>query len=214
MIKPAFTACVILVLALMAHANDRLPYETRILRYFEDVVSEVEDHGLSGPIGEEAAKFALLRRIHEDGLDRPTDVSMNGMVPGSPNKEVIEQLYMPECELGRVTANDGQGCYVIRGPRANVFGAAAIALWYDAIVNSDRFKVCDERERIIWNTSRHHSHMIAIGKKAAIHKNYFRAFREERIRILEKVNRAYGPQGRIINQLRKKLEPFFVLAVM
>lgn len=211
---PAIIACVVLLLALAAHASDRVPYEIRIMKYFESIVEEVQDHGLSGPIAKEAAQFALLRRIHEDGLDRATDVSMNGMIPASPNREVIEQVYMPECELGRVTANDGQGCYVIEGPRANIYGATAIALWYDAIINSDRFKICNEREREIWNMSRHHSHMIAIGRTAAIHENYMRVFKEDRLEILEKVNRAYGPAGRNINQLRKKLEPFFIIAVM
>ena len=210
--KPSIIACVILLLATMAHA-DNLSYETRILRFFDSVVGEVEDHGLSGPLAFEASQFALLRRIHEDGLARATDVSMNGMVPSSPNKEVIEQVDIDECELSRTTANDGQGCYVISGPRANIFGAAAIALWYDAIINSDRFKICNEREREIWNTSRHHSHMIAIGRTQPIHRNYFHAFKKERMEILKKVNRAYGPQGSHINSLQKKLEPFFLIAV-
>jgi hypothetical protein len=213
--KPAIIACAItMLLSVVVHAHKQIPCETRILKYFRSVVDETKDHGLSGPIAFEAAQFALLRRIHEDGLSRDTAVSMNGMVPGSPNKEVITRLDLDGCELSHTTANDGQGCYVINGPRANIFGAVAIALWYDEIINSDRFHICNKREKEIWNTSKHHSHMIAIGKKAPIHRNYMRAFRKERIQILEKVNRAYGPQGKHINALRKKLEPFFSLAVM
>jgi hypothetical protein len=190
-----------------------IPIDIRISAFYPSIVKEVQDHGLSGPIALEVAPYAQLRRIHEDGLDRPTDISYNGMVPGSPNKEVIQKLCMPDHTVGRVSSNDGQGCYSIKGPRANVMGAVAIALWYDAIVNSDRFRICNAEERKIWNESRHCSHMIAIGNKHPKYLLKFRMLKMKRDRILQKVNSAYGPQGRHINQMRAKLHRLFDLSL-
>lgn len=202
---------VILTIILVAWASvalgQQLSIEQRIINFFPGIVQEVQDHGLSGPIAREAAKYAHLRCIHEDGLDRPTNISYNGMVPGSPNKEVIEKLYMPDHKLGRVTANDGQGCYVIKGPKAHVMGSVAIALWYDAIINSDRLRVCSAEEKRIWNLSRYYSHMIALGHRNYKHK--FQKLKEPRDQILQKVNRAYGPKGHSINALKAKLEKLF-----
>jgi hypothetical protein len=181
----------------------------RIFFFHGDIIREIQNHGLSGPIAYEVAPYAQLRCIHEDGLDRPTDISYNGMVPGSPNKEVIKQLYMPGHTVGTVTANDGQGCYVIKGPKAHVMASVAIALWYDAIINSDKFRICTAEERRIWNESRHYSHMMATGKMSGLHKVKFKRLREKREKIIQKVNRAYGPQGNHINSLRDKLKGFF-----
>lgn len=185
----------------------------RIFSFHGDIVREIQNHGLSGPIAYEVAPYAQLRCIHEDGLDRPTNISMNGMVPGSPNKEVIKQLYMPGHTVGSVRANDGQGCYVIKGPKAHVMASVAIALWYDAIINSDKFRVCTAEERRIWNESRHYSHMMALGKMSGIHRVKFKKLKEERERIIQKVNRAYGPQGHHINKLRKEFKKFFDIPI-
>lgn len=193
-------------------ASAYISYEERILVFYDDVVKQTQDHGLSGPIAAEVAQFALLRRIHEDGLTRSIYVSMNGMVPGQPNKSVVKQLDLGECELDVITAKDGQGCYVIRGRHANVLGAVAIALWYDKIINSTRFRICNKEERKIWNDSRHYSHMIAIGRKHPKYKIRFRRLKPERLRILKKVNRAYGPRGKAINQKREKLKSLFSFA--
>lgn len=204
-----YTILMVLLLPTAVAAN-QLGYEERVLVFYDDVVRQIQDHGLSGPIAAELAQFALLRRIHEDGLNRDTNVSMNGMAPGGLNKEVIDQLDLGTCELDAVTAKDGQGCYVIRGRHANILGAVAIALWYDAIINNDRVNICNDEEQSAWNESRHCSHMIAIGRNRPRYRLRFRSLRKKRLDILRKVNRAYGPQGPAIAQKGEKLKSLFV----
>lgn len=205
--KPHLLACV-LVLITAAHAG-AMSYESRILAFFPEIVGEIQDHGLAGPIAFEVAQFAMLRRLIEDGLDRPNNISMNGMIPGSPNREALHWVWMPKCNVRTTIANDGQGCYVIEGPRANIKSAVAIAIWYDLIVNSKKFRICSAQERELWNKSKYHSHRIAIGDKDV--NNYISFFitRHERQDIIRKVNRAYGPKGRYISKLREKLQPYF-----
>jgi hypothetical protein len=197
----------ILVLALWPCVTlaDKLTLQEKVDFFYPNIVKQVQNHGLSGPIAHEAAQYAQLRCIHEDGPDRPHDISYNGMVPGSPNKEVMEKLYMPDCKLGRVSSYDGQGSYSITGPRAHIMASTAIALWYDSMINSDRYRICSQEERRLWNESRWCSHMIAINHHDILYRIKFDELKEKRDRVLQKVNSAYGPQGPAITQQRRKL---------
>ena len=104
-----------------------MTYVDHIESYYKPLVQKIQEYGLKGPIALELAQFALLRQVHEDGINRPADRSLNGMVPGGVNKRVMERLDWACHKLSRVTAKDGQGCYCIRGPGANLQGAVAIA---------------------------------------------------------------------------------------
>ena len=183
----------------------QLTTEEKVQFFYPNIVKQVQNHGLSGPIAHEVAKYAQLRCIHEDGPQRNHNVSYNGMVPGSPNREVVTRLYMPDCKLGRVSSNDGQGCYSISGPRAHIMASTAIALWYDMIINSTRYRVCNDEERRIWRESRHCSHMIAIDHPEVLYQVKFDELRERREKIIRKVNSAYGPEGAGIARLKERL---------
>jgi hypothetical protein len=200
---------ILVILTCSSIATGSQIIKDKITTFYPTIVKEVQEHGLQGPIAVEASQYAQLRCMHEDGLDRPPDVCMNGMVPGSPNKEVVQKLYMPDCTLGQVTAKDGQGCYVIKGPRAHIMGSVAIALWYDAIINSDRFNICNEKERQIWNESKKCSYMMWAGTLHPKYRFRFHRLKKQRDKILQRVNSAYGPQGASINQNKKKMEPLF-----
>jgi hypothetical protein len=177
--------------------------------FHPSIVKEIQDHGLPGPLAREVASFAQLRCIHEDGIDRPHTISYNGMVPGSPNKEVRTRLVMPDCTLGKASSNDGQGCYVIKGPRAHVFGSVAVGLWFDMIINSERFRICSNDERKVWAESRQLSHMLALDQGEQSHAERFEELKGHRDRILKRANAAYGPQGNAINQTKEKLRGLF-----
>jgi hypothetical protein len=181
----------------------QLTTEEKVAMFYPNIVRQVQNHGLSGPIAHEVSKYAQLRCIHEDGPDRKHDVSYNGMVPGSPNKEVMALLYMPDCKLSKVSSNDGQGCYSITGPRAHVMASTAIALWYDMIINSTR--ICSDEEKMIWKESRWVSHRIAVDDPEPLYTIRFSELYMQRQKILRKINAAYGPQGEAIHQQKEKL---------
>jgi hypothetical protein len=170
--------------------------EDKILIFHNEIVKEIQDHGLSGPIANEIAPYAQLRVIHEDGEQRSPDESMNGMVPGSPNKEVMKKLYMPDCTLGTVRANDGQGCYVIRGPRAHVMSSVAVGLWYDEMIN----RMASKEDMDLWNESKNCSHMLALGHLDRFYHRRFEVLKEHREHLIRKFDSMYGPQrkGEII----------------
>jgi hypothetical protein len=174
--------------------------QDKIFVFHPAIVAQIQDHGLSGPIAKEVAPYAQLRCIHEDGEKRNHNESCNGMVPGSPNKEVMEKLCMPGCTLGKVTANDGQGCYVIKGPKAHVMSSVAIGLWFDAMIQ----KLGSREEKDLWNEAKHCSHMIAISHPDPIHERRFEVLREYVEHLVKKYNSMYGPQGKAIEQNKRR----------
>lgn len=189
-------------------AEFRLSHEERIERFYVEVVAEVKKHGIPFPLAREVAQYGILRCAHEDGLDRKPDLSINGMIPGEPNKSIIGRLQMPDHTLGRARDSDGQGTYVIRGPRAFVMGSAAVALWFDKIICEH--KIFDGK-RAVWIDS----HILATSIDADLpgdHRQQFDELAEKRDKLLARANTAYGPLGCHINKLKEKLTPNFLQA--
>ena len=188
-----------------------MTYVDHIEKYYKPLVKRIQEYGLKGPIAMELAQFALLRQVHEDGLTRPADKCLNGMVPGGINKRVMERLDWTSYELSKVTARDGQGCYCITGPDANIQGAVAIALWYDEMIDS--WPSVKEHERELWDRSKVNSYLLTT---AFIDTEYVMTFLGDetgRLQLLRKTNNWYGPGGRHIDQLRVKLRPIFIRAL-
>lgn len=198
-------------LCLMSSNAMSMTYVDHIERYYKPLVQKIQEYGLKGPISMELAQFALLRQIHEDGLDRSPEKCLNGMVPGGINKRVMERLHWTDNELSKVTANDGQGCYRITGPEANIQGALAIALWYDEIIDSGQ--AIKEHERELWERSKVNSYLQTT---AFIDTEYVMTFLGDelgRLELLRKANNWYGPSGRHIDQMRVNLRPVFIRAL-
>jgi len=195
------------LLPIITLAENNLTHESIIELYYEDTIREIQNHGFKGPIAAELAQFAMLRRIYEDGTNRPSSVSMNGMVPGQPNKDIIERLYMPECEVDVVRARDGQGCYRIQCSKANIMGSVAIALWYDKLIYE--LSCFSEKDKEIWDRSVRYSGLIETPFGTSEHQVEFNLLKQKRIKLLERINSKYGPNGRGIAAQREKFKYIF-----
>lgn len=200
-----------MLLCLITSNSMGMTFADHIERYYPPLVQKVQEYGLEGPIAMEVAQFALLRQILEDGMDRSADRSFNGMVPGGLNQRVMEKLDWSRLKLSKVTANDGQYCYSITGPGANLQGALAIALWYDEIINDQ--PIIKDRERELWERSKTCSYLQTTAFIDTRHVMTFLGDEPGRLRLLKRVNELYGPQGHYINQLREQLRPAFIRAL-
>lgn len=189
--------------------------EEHVLTNYGLVLEKLSGVGFEGPFAEEVGRMALMRQVIEDGPGRPHTKSMVGMVPGGLNREVMHDLGFKLGEvrfdglkLSSLTANDGQGCYALYGPRANVVSAAAIALLWDKYVNKlGCFKGSEIRA---WNQSRVISRAIARGDAPPQAKVRFRnRLSTPRKQILKKANRIYGGSPETVMRLVDKMEPIF-----
>lgn len=188
---------VILVFTAAGYAHARTIEENILVRY-PLVLERLQEEGFYGPFGEEVARFAVLRQIIEDGPSREHSVSMVGMSPGGMNKEVMNHLgLIPGNEnnkglvLKTVGTNDGQRCYAIYGPRADVTSTVAIALLWDKYVNEmPNFK---PEEKHAWNQSKAIAEKLAKGEAGDVAgRAVLTSLAGETKKALAKANRMYG----------------------
>lgn len=144
--------------------------EEHILVHYDHVVDRLNQQGYKGPFAREIAKFALIRQIVEDGPTRSNSKSIVGMSVGGANTEALEELGLTMgsvnsdgIRLKKCTDAIGQSMYVIHGPRANIWSAAALGILWDKYINQvykHRFTV-EEIEG--WNVCKDLSEKIARG---------------------------------------------------
>ncbi len=209
---------VILVFATAGYTHARTIEENILVRY-PLVLERLQEEGFHGPFGQEVARFAVLRQIIEDGPTREHSVSMVGMSPGGMNKEVMNHLgLIPGSKnndglvLKTVDTNDGQRCYAIYGPRADVASTVAIALLWDKYVNEmPNFKL---EERLAWNQSKAISEEIAKGETSdAAGRAVLASMADETRKVLAKANRMYGSLAAgEIQRMVSDMGPLFELA--
>jgi hypothetical protein len=213
--KKLLLALVVCVIATQVEARTM---EEQILAYYDRVLTELKKQGFEGPFGEEVAKMALIRQIHEDGPQREHSKSIVGMIPGGVNKEVVGSLVLrlgkPNSEgllLKRLKAKDGQSTYGIYGTRANVVSVVAIALVWEKYVN--KFSCFKPEEVWAWNISKLISRNIARGTASPKAKVMFRTrLVEPRKRALKKANRIFGVRAaKHIERQVKRMAPLFNL---
>jgi len=188
---------VILVFVTAGYTHARTIEENILVRY-PLVLERLQEEGFHGPFCEEIARFAVLRQIIEDGPTREHSVSIVGMSTGGMNKEVMNHLGLIQGNknndglvLKTVDTNDGQRCYAIYGPRADVTSTVAIALLWDKYVNElPSFK---DQERSAWNQSKKISETLAKGETSDETKHEFAScLASETRKVLAKANRMYG----------------------
>ncbi len=209
---------VILVLTTAGYADARTIEENILVRY-PLVLERLQQEGFHGPFCEEVAKFAMLRQIIEDGATREHSISIVGMSTGGMNKEVMNRLGLIQGNknndglvLKTVDTNDGQRCYAIYGPRADVTSTVAIALLWDKFVNElPSFK---DQERLAWNRSKRISEKLAKGEASDEAKHQFASsLASETRKVLAKANRMYGSLAADqIQRMVSDMEPLFELA--
>ena len=188
---------VILVFTAAGYAHARTIEENILIRY-PLVLERLQEEGFHGPFGEEVAKFAVLRQIIEDGPSREHSVSIVGMCPGGMNKEVMNYLGLipgnknnDGLVLKTVDSNDGQRCYAIYGPRADVTSTVAIALLWNKYVNElPNFK---PEEKLAWNQSKAISETMAKGETEDVAgRAVLSCMAGETRKVIAKANRMYG----------------------
>lgn len=173
------------------------------------LLSLVSDQGFETPFAHEVIPYAIARQQLEDGPSKPPTVSAVGMYPGGTNKEVMEQLCLEwhGHKVSTVTDSEGQGCYMINGPRAQDWGVVCVLLVWDKYINSGKFSF-PEHLKHAWNESKRISWMFKHVKTLPLSDlfgNYER-LRIDRIKAIEKVNNMYGPGGEDLNRKLKQKE--------
>ncbi|MBM4325978.1 MAG: hypothetical protein FJ118_02345 [Deltaproteobacteria bacterium] len=208
---------VILVLAACWQAEART-VEEHILARYAMVLDKLRTRGFDGPFGEQVARFAMMRQLVEDGLNRGHSVSIVGMVPGGMNKEIMSHLGLAlgqtnhnDLTLKTVGAHDGQRSYAIYGPRADVASTVAIALLWDKYVHE---LPCFKKDEIrAWNQSKVISQKLAKREATEDAALIFRTgVAEDGKKVLEKANRLYSPTAAgHIQRMVRDMEPIFEL---
>jgi hypothetical protein len=209
---------VILVFVTAGYTEARTIEENILVRY-PLVLERLQEQGFHGPFGEQVARFATLRQIIEDGPTREHSVSIVGMSLGGINKEVMNYLGLipgnrnnDGLVLKTVDTNDGQRCYAIYGPRADVTSTVAIALLWDKYVNEmPNFKT---EERHAWNQSKAISEKLAKGETEDVAgRAVLSCMAAETRKVIAKANRMYGSLAAgEIQRMVSDMGPLFDLA--
>jgi hypothetical protein len=192
--------------------------EEHVLVQYKLVCDQLQERGFQGPFAREVAKFALIRQVIEDGQTREHSVSIVGMSPGGTNAEVLDELGLAMgksnhdgLSLQKLTSNEGETFYCIKGPRANVCSATAITLLWDKYVNGALKAAFNPSEVSVWNESKTISRKIADNSAT---ENEIAAYEGElaapRRKIIEKANRIYSPTAaQAITKIVRDMEPLF-----
>ncbi len=193
--KVCLHLCCLLIITTHSYAAG---IEDHILTGYGLLVDKLETNGIKRPFAEDVAKFALIRQIVEDGADRSHCRSIVGMSLCEPHSAVLQSLGL---KLGKVGAEDirlgtvrtaDSAYYELKGPRANLCSAAAIALLWDKYVNELHVRRFNEDEREAWNVSKEISDRISHSQAALGDFHFYRELKPLRTKVLSKVNSIYS----------------------
>lgn len=185
-------------------------FEDHILTSFPACIRAVERCGIPGPLAEEVTRWAIVRQLHENGLNRPQNYSIPGVSCGGWNKEQLEtclERIPNEVELSTVRDSDGVSMYVLKGTGANIVSTATIALLFDYYVTN--LSWFSDRERAVWSESQRCSYLISQGFGTWEHVAIFEALEPEREKILRKCSGGYGPGGSRVTHEVIRLDELF-----
>lgn len=205
---------IILILILLSagivNANSFLSFEDHIITSYNASVECVKQVGIQGPLAQEVTQWAIVRQLHENGLNRPATYCIPGISCGSWNEENLRwslKRIPNNIEVTRIRDEDGMALYVLKGNKANLVSTATVALLFDYYV--DNFSWFSPKEKSVWTESKKYSYLISQGFAFPEYQEAFDNLQPEREKILRKCNGAYGPgRDRIIGEV-KKLEPLF-----
>jgi hypothetical protein len=195
--------------------------EGHILVSYNLVVDQLREHGFRGPFAYEAAKFALVRQIIEDGVDRRQSTSIVGMSMGGANAQALRDIGLKMgcvnsagMRLTKCVSAEGQTFYSIHGPRANVWSAVAIVILWDKYVNEVFKGAFSSKEINGWNSCKTISDKIASHTATAEEiERYKGSLLAVGKRVLRRANRMYnGTAAYAIVKIVKKMEPLFEIA--
>jgi hypothetical protein len=191
-------------------------YSEYLESYFKKSIEKLNEYGFKGPFAEEVAQYAIARQIIEDGMDREHTVSMVGMVPGGLNKRVVQRLGLilnqtndAGYKLGRVTANDGQGCYAFYGDFSNVLSVVAVVMVWDEYVNGEEKFLRTEDLKEAWNNSKNLSNRLFDSSDNVALQEEYDKLKGLRLKVIERCNAMYGPNGSSVKMIVKNMRDVF-----
>lgn len=195
--------------------------EEHILVHYNLIVDRLNEQGFKGPFAYEAAKFALVRQIIEDGAERHNSLSIVGMSIGGANAEALRDIGLTMgcvnaagMSLRQCLSAEGQTFYSIHGPRANVWSAAAIAILWNKYVNEVFRGTFTSEEVEGWNACKFISDKIAC-KTATPEEieRYHSSLADLGKKVLRKANCMYSnTAAHIISKIVQDMEPVFEFA--
>lgn len=193
------------------YADDSyLSFEDHVITSFKACTACVEQVGLSGPIAQEITRWAIVRQLHENGLNRPATYCIPGISCGGWNKEMLEyslRIIPNELAISRIYDSEGLPMYVLKGNKANLVSTATVALLFDYYVTN--LSWFSEQEKETWSDSKRYSYLIAQGFNFPEYHTAFADLKEARQKILRKCNGGYGPGRERISGEVKKLNDLF-----
>jgi hypothetical protein len=81
--------CILLIL-MVAQVCNAATFEDHVIQHYSSVIKCIEDCGIQGPIAGEIAQYALIRQVHEDGIDRKPDYSVPGIGTGGWTSDILK----------------------------------------------------------------------------------------------------------------------------
>lgn len=197
-LKILISICCVLLLISTSHAITHREYFDRHLEKVED---KIQQNGFKGPISKNLAKWATSRQVLEDGVNRPSTISVAGLSIGEPNTAVVnEVLKDKEIQISKARDSEGGVFYSFKGKDANIYSAVIIAKLFNVYVYKFMKPKITE-----WEKAKETSHAISLNPDSfeLNHKFYTQLCPEK---LLEKACSIYGPGKPAINSIIKEIE--------
>jgi hypothetical protein len=209
-LKLPITFVLLMLCASWASANSFLSFEDHILTSFSGSIEAINKAGIKGPIAEEVARWALIRQLHENGLNRGHTYCIPGISCGGWNRETLNwclRYVTNEVGVSRIADSEGMLMYELNGRGANIVSTAAVALLFDYYVK--HFNWFSTKEKEDWEESRKYSDLIAQGFDFPQYRKQFHLLKDARQKILRKCSGGYGPGNeRISSEVKKQSDLF------
>jgi hypothetical protein len=200
----------LLLCASCASASSFLSFEDHIITSYSESIECVKRVGITGPLAEEVTRWAIVRQLHENGLDRPATYCIPGIGCGGWNEENLKwslKRIPNDIQLSQIRDSEGAPMYVLKGNKANLISTATVALLFDYYV--DKFSWFSQKEKEAWAESKKYSYLIAQGFDFPQYRESFASLKEDRQKILRKCNGGYGPGRDRIQGEVKRLDELF-----
>ena len=193
-----------------ANASSYLSFEDHVLTSFHKCIEGVNQAGIRGPLAEEITRWAIVRQLHENGLDRGHTYCVPGISCGSWNKDTLDwclKRVPNDVKVTRIKDSEGMALYELKGHNANVVSTAAVAMLFDYYVQ--HFSWFTKEEKEVWDKSKAYSELINYGAIEGDYLENYNQLYDSRQKILAKCNGGYGPgRDRIVGEVKKLAELF------
>jgi hypothetical protein len=186
-------------------------FEDHVLNHYTSVVKKIEACGYNGPIAKELAQYAVIRQGLEDGLNRPHTYSIPGISSGGWNEDILKgviKVLKPEITLGHCRDSEGVRLFILQGDEACRVSATTIACLYGYYLVKFNKSFSDKQHQI-WGRSITYSYLLSCKPDLVEYKEEYDALKNDRIKIIQRCNRMYGPKSDQIERKVNELQFLF-----